>query len=435
PLLANKPRSGRITAEKNNEKLGTTEWMLSNGARVVLKPTDFKNDQILFSATSAGGSSLADDRDYLSAQMAANIIDNGGVADFDETTLTKMLAGKKVSLSPTISQLQQGFNGNCAPKDAETMFQLVYLYAISPRKDPEAFKAFRSQMETFLKNRSADPNSAFRDTLQVTMAQYSPREKPFTMESLDQIDLDRSFTFYKKRFSDFGGFTFYLVGNLDIPKMREYCETYLASLPTAGHKESWKDLGINPPKGMITKSVYKGIEAKSNVAINITGPFVWNVKNRMELQAMTEVLAIKLRETLREDMGGVYGVRVNSSPIHYPHERYELSIGFGCDPARVNDLIGATKRKLDTMTMKPPEEIYMTKIKQTELHELEVNMKENNFWLRALSQYYWNGEDPNLLLDRKEMISGLSAEDIHRAAQKYCSKENMVEVVLYPEKN
>ena len=434
PLLAKKPKPGKITAEKKMENLGITEWTLSNGARVVIKPTDFKNDEVLFSAISPGGSSLASDADQFSAEVSDNIVDASGVGDFDETMLKKILAGKNVSMSPDISRLQQGFSGNSTPKDLETMLQLLYLYATSPRKDLQAYKAFQTQMATFLKNRDADPSSAFRDTVQVTMAQYHPREKPFTLEAMNSVNFDRAFDFYKDRFADFGDFTFFFVGNIDAAKLKPLVETYIASLPSQSRKESWKDLGITPPKGRITKSVYKGIEPKSFVTINLTGPFEWNLKNRMEIQAMSEVLAIKLRETLREDMGGVYGVGVRAAPIHYPRQQYQFSINFGCDPNRVDELIAETMKKLDTMAMKPPEDIYMTKVKQIELHDDEVNMKENNYWLNALSQYYWNGEDPKAILYRKEMINALTAEDIRRAAQKYCAKDNMVEVVLYPEK-
>ncbi|MFI5265091.1 MAG: M16 family metallopeptidase, partial [Candidatus Kapaibacterium sp.] len=434
PLMAAKPKPGKIVNEKNISSLGVSEWTLSNGARVILKPTDFKNDEILLTANCSGGSSLASDADHFSAEVADNIVEQSGVADFDATTLKKMLAGKTVSMSPDIYGLTEGFTGNAAPKDAETMFQLLYLYGTAPRKDGDAFNAFHDQMMTFLKNRDADPQTAFRDTLQMTMAQYHPRQTPFTMYSLNRINLDKAIAFYKERFSDFGNFTFYVVGNIDMKQMRTFAETYLASLPSANRKESWKDLGITPPKGQITKSVYKGIEPKSSVTINLTGSFQWNMKNRLEMQAMSEVLAIKLRETLREDMGGVYGVSVRANPEHYPHERYMMSISFGCDPTRVQELITATMLKLDTMAMKAPEDIYMTKVKQIELHDDEVNLKDNRYWQNSLSQLYWNGEDPSEILQRKDMISALTAEDIHRAAQKYCSRENMVEVVLYPEK-
>jgi zinc protease len=273
-----------------------------------------------------------------------------------------------------------------------------------------------------------------RDTLQTTMAQYHFRARPMKIDMLDNISLDKAFEFYKDRFSDFSDFTFYIVGNIDMKQMKEMVETYVATLPSKNRTEKWKDLGITVPKGLITKSVYKGVEPKSSVSINITGPFEWNAKNRFNLQAMTEVLSIKLRETLREEKGGVYGVGARATPTHYPHEQYQLTISFGCAPERVDELVTETLKKLDTMVMKEPEETYVNKVKEIQKHEYEVNMKENRFWLSSLSSYYFNGEDPKAILERKEMIEHLNADDIHHAAQKYCAKGNMVEVVLYPAK-
>jgi zinc protease len=434
PLISQKPVQGKIIGETTVSDLGLTVWKLSNGARVILKPTDFKNDEILLSAISPGGTSVCTDADYISADVADNIVEQSGIGEFDQIALSKMLAGKNVSISPTISNLSEGFTGNTTAKDAETMFQLLYLYGTAPRKDAEAFQAFKTQELSFIKNRNNDPQTAFYDTLQLTMSQYHPRSKPFTVETVNAVDLDKAYNFYKDRFSDFSGFTFYLTGNVDLTKMRPLVETYIASLPSMNRKESWKDIGITPPKGQIKKSVFKGIEPKSSVMIALTGPFEYNAKNRLELQSMAEVLQIKLRETLREDMGGVYHVGVNAQPIHYPHERYQMSISFGCDPNRVDELIAETMKKLDTMTMKAPEEIYVTKVKEIAKHEQETNLKENRYWLSALSQLYFNGEDPHIITDRMNMISALNAEDIHRAAQKYCAKDNLVEVVLYPEK-
>ncbi|MEI8134068.1 MAG: insulinase family protein [bacterium] len=433
PLLAKIPTPGKIVSEKKTDDLGITEWTLSNGAHVILKPTDFKNDQILFSANAPGGSSLASDDDYLAAGSASRIIDECGIGDVDATMLTKMLAGKNVSMRPNISELQEGFFGSTTPKDQETMFQLLYLYATSPRKDEAAFTAIREKMLAGLKQRDASPTTAYSDTLSNTMTQYHYRTRPMKTSMVDEITLDKAYTFYKSRFSDFGHFTFYLVGNLDMPKMRELCETYIASLPSSSNHETWKDLGITPPKGNIVKNVYKGIEPKSNVTINITGPFEWNPKNRFDIQAMAEVINIKLRETLREDKGGVYGVGVNASPTHYPHERYQLSIRFGCAPDRVQELVDETMKKLDTMVIHPPEETYVNKVREIQKHELEVALKENSFWLSSLAQLHFNGEDPHAIFKRSDLIAHMNADDIFTAAKKYCKRENMVEVILYPE--
>jgi zinc protease len=283
PLLAQKPKPGKIISEKKIADLGITEWTLSNGVPVVLKPTDFKNDQILFSGFKPGGYSLASDADYLSAEAAATLVDMGGVAKFDATVLDKMLSGKNVSMNPTMTALQEGFSGSSPPKDEETMFQLLYLYGTQPRKDPQAFESYYQRRAAQLKSRDAAPEAAYADTLQVTMAQYNYRARPMKLSMLNEITLDKAYQFYKDRFTDYNGFTFFIVGNIDMPQVRNFVETYIASLPSSNQKESWKDIGISPPKGVITKSVYKGIAPKSSVTINITGPFEWNTKNRFDM--------------------------------------------------------------------------------------------------------------------------------------------------------
>ncbi len=434
PLMAKKPTSGKVTGTKLIADLGVTEWTLSNGAKVVIKPTDFKNDEVLFSASSPGGNSLASNNDLLSATFAAAIVDQSGIGNFDETTLEKALSGKIANVSPSIGGLSEGFSGSAAPKDLETMFQLAYLYATSPRFDKDAFESQIHKLESSVENKANSPDAAFSDTVSTTLTQYNPRALPLTTDRINQISLDKIKTFYQDRFADFSDFTFFIVGNVDLKTLRPMVETYLASLPSTGRKETWKDDGIRPPSGQISKAVYKGIEPKSNVVMVISGPFDYTAKNRFVIQSMAAVLSIKLRETLREEKSGVYGVGVSARPVHYPESRYQLVVGFGCAPDRVDELVKAVMEKLDTATMKPPEEIYLTKVKETEKKELEVNLKLNRYWASALSQAYTNNEDPHIATARKEFIESLTANDIFVASKQYLNKANMAKFVLYPER-
>ncbi len=434
PLLKKHPIPGKITKTKSIADLGVTEWTLSNGAKVVIKPTDFKNDEVMFSALSPGGNSLYGNDKYLSASVAAGIADASGLGNFDATTLEKALSGKVANVSPTMTAYSEGFSGSAAPKDLETMFQLVYLYATEPRFDKDPFESSIHKLESSIETRQNSPEAAYGDTLSVTLSQHNPRTMPMTTERIKEISLDQIKNIYRDRFADFSDFTFFIVGNVDLNTLRPMVETYLASLPTTGRKESWKDEGIRPPTGQITKNVYKGIEPKSRVTMIMTGPFDYTPKNRFIIQSMAAVLGIKLRETLREEKGGVYGVGVSAQPIHFPESRYQFSIGFGCAPDRVDELVSAVMSKLDTMTMKAPDEIYMTKVKETEKKEYEVNIKLNRYWMSGLTQAYFNNEDPHLLTDRKNFIESLSANDIFVASKKYCKTNNLVKVVSYPER-
>lgn len=433
PLLATPPVPGKITAEKNIEEIGVTEWTLSNGVKVILKPTDFKNDQIIFSAYSPGGTSLVNDSDYVAAMTAASLVNQGGLGNFNQIELDKKLAGQVVDVSPSIGSISEGFSGSASPKDVETLFQLIYLYFTSPRIDSSAFLSYQSRIKGFLENRNANPESAFQDTIEATMAQYHFRARPWSEELLNEMNLERSFAIYKDRFADAGDFTFLFAGNIDLEVFKSLAQTYLASLPALNRSETWKDEGINPPKGIIRKEVRKGLEEKSRVRIIFSGPFEWSRQNRYDINSMAAVLRIKLRENLREDKGGTYGVGVSAYPSRYPEPDYSFSISFGCAPERVEELTGAVFQQIDSLRQFGAPEEYLQKVKESQRREYETDLKENRYWLSTLRFYYFNNEDPLNILDFNRYVDNLSGEAIKEAAQKYLNENNYVMVALYPE--
>ena len=434
PLVSKLPLHGKVVEEKKIVSLGVTEWKLSNGAKVILKPTDFKNDEILFSAYSPGGTSLVSDKDYLSAALASAIINNSGVGDFDDISLQKKLSGKIVSVDPTIGQLSEGFNGSVTPQDIETLFQLVYLYGTSPRKDTTAFSSLITRYKASLENRSVRPETAFADTLQVTLTNYNLRTRPLTSQLLDEVNLDKAFSIYKDRFADFSDFIFFFIGNFKIDSIKPLVEQYLAALPLVNRKETWKDLGIEPPRGVISKQVKKGIEPKSSINLTFTGSFEWSQQNRYNFNSMMEALNIKLREVLREDKGGTYGVRVSGNVSLYPRQEYQMSVRWGCDPDRVDELVNAALQQIDSAKLKPFDPVYIDKVRETQRRGYEVNLKQNGFWLNNLRSYYENNENPEMILNYPKLVENLNAVAIQNSANKYFDMNNYVKVILYPEK-
>jgi zinc protease len=433
PLMAIPPAPGTLVQEKSDKALGTLDWKLSNGVRVVLKPTDFKNDEVLFAAFSPGGTSLVSDSDFISASAATSIVNEGGIGKFDQITLQKMLAGKAVGVSPYISELNEGLSGSASPKDLETMFQLVNLYFTAPRFDSSAFLSLKSRMQGSLKNRSARPESAFGDTLQATLSQYNYRRRPWTGETVERIDPIRAFEIYRDRFADASDFTFVIVGSFDPEKIRPLVLEYLGSLPSTKRVESWRDLGINPPAGVIEKTVRRGTEPKSRVQIIFTGPFEWTRQNRAQLRAVADVLDITLRESLREEKGGTYGVGVYGAPSKLPHPQYSFTVSFGCDPGRVQELTQEVFRQIDSLKKFGPAAVNLAKIKETARRERETSLKENQFWLGQLQYRLSSGEDPADILTEDQAVEGLTAEGIQKAAQRYLNTGNYVKVVLLPE--
>jgi len=435
PLVENIPEPGRIIHEKIIKKINVTEWTLSNGCKVILKPTDFKNDEIQFYAFSPGGTSLISDEKYMSAKSASDIISLSGLGEFDLNTLNKKVADKVVSVFPFINELNEGLVGNTTPKDIETLFQLVYLYMTAPRKDRDAFISYQTRMKGFIQNRSADPESAFYDTVMVTMAQYHPRVKPWSEELLNELDLETTYGFYKERFADASDFTFLFVGNFEMDKIKSLILTYLGGLPAIKREESWKNIGIRLPEGIIEKTVFRGIEPKSVVSIIFSGTMEWSREENYYLKSMAGMLDIKLREVLREEMGGTYDVSVSSSADLYPVQKYKVNIFFGCDPRRVEELIQTVFQVLDSLKKEGPEEIYITKVRETQTRSYEISLKENRFWINNLQNYYFTGRNPELILEYPGLVKTLSSEAIRKTANKYLNMDNYVRVVLMPEKN
>ena len=434
PLVETPPKPGEIVAEKQISELGVTEWTLSNGVRVVLKPTDFKNDEVLFSAFSPGGHGLVSDEDYLAAATASSVMQEGGLGTFDAIGLEKKLAGKVVRVSPWIEELREGVMGSASLKDLETMFQLVYLTFTAPRKDPDAFLAYVQRIRGSLENRSASPGAAFGDTIQVTMSQYHHRARVWSEALLDEMNLERSFEVYRDRFADASDFTFFFVGNIDMEGIRGLVKTYLGGLPATRRNETWRDVGIRPPRGVIEKTVHKGLEPKSSNRIVFTGPFEWSRKNRYNLGSAIDVLRIRLREVLREEMGGTYGVGVGLSTTRYPEQRYSIRISFGCAPDSVEQLTRAVFAQIDSLKQFGASETNIEKVQEADRRAREAALKENGFWRRTLSSSYWLGQDPVNVLKYDDLVNGLTSENIRDAARKHFDMENYARFVLYPEK-
>jgi len=432
PLLPVAPAGSRIASEETFADVGITLWTLENGVRVLLKPTDFKDDEIRFSATSPGGSSLAADDAYFSAELASGIVSEGGVGAFDATALQKKLAGQVVSVSPTISSLTEGFGGNASPKDIETALQLVYLYFTAPRKDEGAFASMKTLLSTILANASSDPSSVFSDTVAVTMSQGHPRATPPRAEDIEKIDLDVAFDFFADRFADASDFTFYFVGALELDAMRPLVEQYLGGLPSMGREEAWRDLGIDPPSGVVEKVVRKGVEPQSQTRIVFAGDAEYSVEENMVVSSMADILEIRLRELLREDLGGTYGVGVSGRITRQPDEEYSVSVNFGSAPDRAAELADVVFEEIERMKTDGPDAETIAKVRETQRRRKESNLQENGYWLSLIRQYDRAGRDL-LEIPSYDFIEGWSAEQVQAAATRYLRMDQYAKFVLQPE--
>jgi zinc protease len=433
PLVPHPPTPGRVIAERRIPEIGVMEWTLGNGVHVVLKPTDFKDDELIFRAFSPGGTSLAPDSLLIPARTASAVVNVGGVGAFSAIALEKALAGKSVSVWPSIGRYDESMSGSASPKDAATMFQLIYLYFTAPRADSAAFLAYQARVKAALANRSASPSAAFEDTLDVTLAQHHPRSLPPTSTTYDKMNLQRSIDFYRNRFADASDFTFIFVGNIDTVALKPLVETYLGGLPSTRRNERWRDLGLDYPRGIIQREVRKGSDPKSETEIVFSGPFEYTRHNVYLLSSLADVLNIKLRERLRQQLGATYSVSVSPAPTHYPRERYQLAIDFGSAPGRTAELVRATFAELDSLKAHGPSAEELHKVKEAQLRDRETSLRQNGFWLAILQSYLHNGWDLSEILAYPDDVKHLDAAAIQAAARQYLDSKNYVQVSLFPE--
>ncbi len=432
-LISDKLIPGKIISENKVEKLGLTEFTLSNGLKVILKPTDFKNDEVRFKGFSPGGSSLYADSNYESATNAANMVENMGLGHFKPTDLQKLLSGKRLEIEPYISERSEGILGFSAPGDLETALQLVYLYFTSPGKDSTLFNNVLEQAASEIANRSSDPQNVYADTVDAVLGDYNIRRTGPSLEKLHQIDLDKSIRFYKERFANAGGFTFVFTGNFKIDSIRPLLEKYLGSLPSSSIKEQARDLKIHIPKGKIEAIARKGKEPKATVRLVISGDYKYSPESNIQLKALSQILEFRLLDRLREKEGETYSPNVRVNYNKYPASRYAFNIEFGCAPENVDKLIAATKEEINKLKTNGVTDLDITKFSSEESRQYELQLKENEFWLNWLSAQYENGDDLLLVLKYPELIKEVNTASVKAAANLYLNENNFIKLILLPE--
>jgi zinc protease len=433
PLLAQLPTPGTVAKASTREAIGVTEWQLSNGVRVILKPTPYKEDEVLFRAISPGGTSLAADQDLVPAETAEQVIAEGGLGQFSSLDLNRVLAGSSTGVRADIDESEEGLRGGAARKDVEKMFQLIYLTFTAPRADPVQFEALKARLRPMLANQQARPETAFRNALVSALTQDHPRARPLTPASVDQMNLERSMSFYKSRFADASDFAFVFVGAFDLEMMKPLVERYLASLPSIHRAEAAVDRGVHPPPGVVERQVVKGVDPRSQVAIVFSGPFQNDPMHRLLLKSMGQMLGGNLHRTLREEMGGTYGVTVEPQFQKYPTSEYQISIGFSCDPARVDDLTAAAWKVIREFAERGPSRDQLAGALSALDRDLETGFQENADLLNEITTKVEYGEDIADVFNQRPFYSQLTTASLRDAAREYLNPQRYVQVTLRPE--
>lgn len=426
-------------AKKNRDSLLDVHWFtLANGIRVVAKPTTFKADEVRMESFRFGGHSRAPDSLYESARAAALLADLSGVGDFSAAELYKKLAGKSVSLTPYITELSEGFVGNSRPDDLETMLQLLWLYVEEPRFSPHALEVYLSRQENILENLNVNPYYYFADILNEIKYRGHPRRKAITgMDELRAIKLRDAQTFYQKRFQNLSGLTFVFVGNFDPSELERLARQYLGNLPTQEDVGGFQDIGARLLDQKIDSVIFRGQAPKAIVDLTYHGAFDYSPQHRYQFSSLLSVLRIRLREVLREDLGGVYGVRVSGFNTKRPYPYYRIGIRFTAAPEMADTLVTTTENVMKALQDSGPTADELKKVKAAQLQAREKAEKENSYWMAQLKYRF----QEDLPLDGartstfRQRVARLSAPDIQEAAQRYFALDQPIKIVLMPESN
>ena len=429
PLMKEAPKGGKIISEKENDIYGSTKLVLSNGVTVYVKKTDFKADEIRMKGTSLGGKSIFPDKDALNFAVMDNVIAVGGLGNFSQVDLTKVLAGKKVSVNAGLGATTENVFGTCSPKDFETMMQLTYLTFTAPRKDAEAFESFKNRMKAQLESAQANPLSSINDSLQKAMYNNHPRVVMMKPEMVDQIDYDRILEMYNDRFKDASDFTFYFVGNIDLETAKPLIAEYLGALPAINRKETFKDTKMS-----IRKGVYKNEYAKeqqtptATIVFLYSGKAPYTLKNDILLSFATQVLDMVYTEEVREKEGGTYGVNCFGDLQKYPKEQLLLQIVFQTDPAKKDKLAGIVVDELKKLAAEGPSDVHLQKVKEYMLKKYADNQKENGYWMNNLNDYFYYGMD--MTEGYTDIVNSITAKDIQKFVSDLLKQGNEIEVTM-----
>ncbi|MHC1706623.1 MAG: M16 family metallopeptidase [Bacteroidales bacterium] len=430
-LIENEPLAGKVLKTSDNKSFGTTEWVLSNGMKVVFKPTDIKEDELMIRAYSPGGLSLVEDADIPVANMLGSMVSEMGVGSFSKTDLNKFLSGKRVNIMLGLTYDQDYLLTRTSPKDLETALQLMYLAFTRPRWDETDYKTWFDKVKSEYINADAEPRKAFRDSINVMMNNHSKRNIPMSYQILDHLSFDKFKKLYSHRYADPANFTVMLVGKIDPETVKPIIEKYLASLPTATFTETVRDDGVRPPQGKVTNDFQRENKTpRTSVFVNYNGKSPFTADDRLLGAAMRHCLELRYIESIREDEGGTYSVRVSYVISKYPVENSNMNVIFDTDPVKADKLIGIVHREAKKMIESGPGESDLQKAREYFLKQRQEDLKENNWWSSILLDYYFYNMD--YLSSYEEKVKALDVRAVHEYARKALDQGNIIEVVMRP---
>ena len=434
-LVKKAPRRGKIKSMRENTQIGTVEWMLSNGIKVVFKQTEFKADEILMQAFSEGGLSLVKTEDLPSAELATTIIEMSGLGTFNATQLEKALSGKTVSVSPEIAENLERLTGSSSVKDFETMLQLMYLYFTAPRRDEEAFQTTINVLRSQLANRDKNPKIAFSDSVQMMASNHSERTILMNMEMLERVSLDKALAVYKARFANPADFTFTFVGNINPadPKVKDLICQWLGGLKTKKVREQVVDHHVQVAPGVQKNYFSRKMETTtaSNRIQYTSYDMPYSMATELNMEMIGRVLSTRYLESIREREGGSYGVGTYGYATMVPSQKAILLMQFDTDPKKQERLMEIIHEEVNTIIANGPLASDLQKEKESMLKDYQEDLEKNTWFRYALRMYYAHGIDN--INDYRPAVEAITAETVQATLKQLVSAGNIFEVVMFPE--
>ena len=432
-LIPELPEPGKIVSEEEEPLFGTTLYTLNNGVRVVVKQTDYKDNEIIMTATSPGGTTtLKEEKDIWNLKVINNAVMLGGLGEFSASDLRKAISGKSISCSVSLGASNENVNGYAAPSDLKTLFEIIYLQFTAMRVDDDAYDSFKARIIPQLDNMHLDPMVAFSDTLSYLAYSNNPRNSRLRSSDFEKIDYHRMIDLYKERYADASDFIFTFVGNIDIDTIKPLLEQYLATLPSLNRKEKADEKQVTPfNKGKLTKHFYKKMETpKSSIGLMYTGEMPYNFKNYLVTQLLKQILDMTYTERVREDESATYNVSTNILLYDFPEGRVTTQIYYDTDPDKQEKMLDIVKTEIERIAKEGPVEIFFEKSRANIIKSRIEMMQQNDYWLSAIDAYYSRNFDGHTDFDN--IINSITIEDIKSFTKQFLDQGNVIEVVMNP---
>lgn len=433
-LISEEPEGGEIVERIEHEEVETRELRLSNGMRVFLKPTNLREDEILFSAFSPGGLARVPEDDAPAAQLAETVARESGLGNLNASALERYLSGRSAGVRPSIGRVSEGMSGSSRKADQELLMQLIYASFTAPRFEENAWDTVRQETVQQLQSATASPQGRYSRRLQEMFAGESARLAPLTPEDVEAVDLSRMREIYTDRFNDPGDFALFFVGSFEIEEMEELIERYLAAIPASDTSgETIPEDRYPRPEGITADTVYAGSEPVAQLAMVLHGPYQWSQEENHRFNSMASVLNIRLREEIREALGGAYSVGAGGWRWRVPQPWSYVQIGFGLDPDRVPELRDRALEVVQELAAEPPASDYVERVQAQQRDEYEQGLQENDYWLSVLQFSVQHGRDLADILKYPDLVDSLTAEAIQDSADRFLDPDRRIELLLLPE--